>query len=134
MPDMYIGTDAEGNLVEKAAPDSSADGNAIYRSTENYPETGSDTVYLDVSSIDTHGRKLQSNDFVILGTYIYRIDGFVGAAAICYLMFDMKGAPGTPGRNGNDYVLTEADKTEIAEIAAGLIDTALLNIIGEVAE
>ena len=37
---------------------------------------------------------------------------------------------GEPGAPGNDYVLTEADKTEIAEQAAGLIDTALLTIIG----
>ncbi len=32
--------------------------------------------------------------------------------------------------DGKDYVLTEADKTEIAEITAGIIDTALLNAIG----
>ena len=38
------------------------------------------------------------------------------------------------GKPGNDYVLTEADKTEIAEQAAGLVDTALLAIIGEVTE
>lgn len=37
---------------------------------------------------------------------------------------------GEPGAPGNDYVLTKADKTEIAEQAAGLIDTALLTIIG----
>ena len=40
------------------------------------------------------------------------------------------GEPGQPGAPGSDYVLTEVDKTEIAEIAAGLVDTALLNIIG----
>lgn len=43
---------------------------------------------------------------------------------------EFKGDPGQPGKPGNDYVLTEADKTEIAEQAAGLIDTALLTIIG----
>lgn len=43
---------------------------------------------------------------------------------------EFKGDPGQPGKPGNDYVLTEADKNEIAEIAAGLIDTALLTIIG----
>ena len=40
---------------------------------------------------------------------------------------EFKGEPGEPG---DDYVLTEADKQEIAEQAAGLIDTALLSIIG----
>jgi hypothetical protein len=40
------------------------------------------------------------------------------------------GEPGQPGAPGDDYVLTEADKQEIAEQAAGLIDTALLSIIG----
>lgn len=34
------------------------------------------------------------------------------------------------GEDGSDYVLTDADKTEIAGIAAGMVDTALLNIIG----
>lgn len=47
--------------------------------------------------------------------------------------------PGAPGKNGRDgadgapgadYVLTEEDKTEIAEKAVELIDTALLPIIG----
>ena len=33
---------------------------------------------------------------------------------------------------GDDYILTEADKTEIAEEAAALVDAALLNLIGEV--
>ena len=34
------------------------------------------------------------------------------------------------GKDGNDYILTETDKTEIAQQAANLIDTALLSIIG----
>lgn len=42
------------------------------------------------------------------------------------------GEPGQPGAPGDDYVLTDDDKTEIAQEAAGLIDTALLSIIGEV--
>lgn len=33
---------------------------------------------------------------------------------------------------GDDYILTEADKAEIAEEAAALVDAALLNLIGEV--
>ena len=40
------------------------------------------------------------------------------------------GAPGKDGADGKDYVLTEEDKTEIAEKAVELIDTALLPIIG----
>ena len=36
---------------------------------------------------------------------------------------------GEKGENGNDYVLTDADKTEIAEIATANIDTALDRII-----
>lgn len=48
------------------------------------------------------------------------------------------GAPENPllnlgipkGPQGADYVLTEADKTEIAEQAAALVDAALLNTIG----
>lgn len=43
-----------------------------------------------------------------------------------------KGDPGSPGTNGQDYVLTSADKTEIAQQAAALIDASLLSIIGEV--
>lgn len=35
---------------------------------------------------------------------------------------EFKGDPGQPGKPGNDYVLTDADKTEIAEIAAGMVD------------
>jgi hypothetical protein len=42
---------------------------------------------------------------------------------------DFKGDKGDPG---SDYTLTEADKTEIAEEAAALVDAALLNLIGEV--
>lgn len=45
----------------------------------------------------------------------------------------LKGADGQDGKNGEDgkdYVLTDADKTEIAEQAASLIDTALANAIG----
>lgn len=40
------------------------------------------------------------------------------------------GPQGPAGANGADYVLTEADKTEIAEQAAALVDTALLATIG----
>ena len=40
------------------------------------------------------------------------------------------GEKGDPGEPGDDYVLTAADKAEIAQEAAGLIDTALLGIIG----
>lgn len=40
------------------------------------------------------------------------------------------GEKGDPGEPGDDYVLTAADKAEIAQEAAGLIDTALLDIIG----
>ena len=39
---------------------------------------------------------------------------------------------GEDGAPGEDYVLTEEDKTEIAEEAAKLVDVALLNLIGEV--
>lgn len=41
-----------------------------------------------------------------------------------------KGDPGEPGVDGEDYVLTEADKNEIAGIAASIVDTAMLDIIG----
>ena len=40
------------------------------------------------------------------------------------------GENGKDGQNGSDYVLTESDKTEIAEQAAALIDTALSAAIG----
>lgn len=39
---------------------------------------------------------------------------------------------GERGDDGSDYVLTDADKTEIAEDAAALVDAQLLSIIGEV--
>lgn len=42
------------------------------------------------------------------------------------------GKDGKDGQDGKDYVLTAADKVEIAEQAAGLVDAALLAIIGEV--
>jgi len=79
-----------------------ADGYAIYRSSETtHPELGSDVISnLSVSQIDTNGRTVQSGDFVILGTYLYRIDGFNGENAIAYLQFDLKGAPGTQGIQG----------------------------------
>lgn len=41
-------------------------------------------------------------------------------------------AQGPKGDPGSDYILTEADKTEIAGEAAALVDAALLNLIGEV--
>ena len=41
-------------------------------------------------------------------------------------------AQGPKGDPGDDYILTEADKTEIAGEAAALVDAALLNLIGEV--
>ena len=40
------------------------------------------------------------------------------------------GEKGDPGEPGDDYVLTAADKAEIAQEAAGLVDTVLLDIIG----
>lgn len=36
-----------------------------------------------------------------------------------------------PAIKGEDYILTEADKAEIAQQAAALIDTALLSILGD---
>jgi hypothetical protein len=42
----------------------------------------------------------------------------------------LKGADGKNGEDGKDYILTDADKTEIAEQAASLIDTALADAIG----
>lgn len=50
-------------------------------------------------------------------------DGYTPIKGVDY--FD-----GKDGENGKDYVLTEFDKTEIAEQAASLIDTALSNAIG----
>ena len=41
-----------------------------------------------------------------------------------------KGDPGEKGDPGDDYVLTEADKAEIAQQAAELIDAVLLPLIG----
>ena len=35
---------------------------------------------------------------------------------------DLKGDPGEPGVDGSDYILTDADKTEIAEMAAELVE------------
>lgn len=43
---------------------------------------------------------------------------------------NLKGDKGDTGANGKDYILTDADKTEIAEQAASLIDTALADAIG----
>lgn len=40
------------------------------------------------------------------------------------------GDKGEPGVDGADYVLTDADKSEIAEMAAALVDAVLLAIIG----
>lgn len=40
------------------------------------------------------------------------------------------GPQGPAGANGSDYVLTAADKEEIAQLAAGIVDTALLALIG----
>ena len=40
------------------------------------------------------------------------------------------GKNGEDGQDGKDYVLTEADKTEIAQEAAALIDTSLAAAIG----
>lgn len=51
-------------------------------------------------------------------------NGFVGTES--EWLESLKGVP------GDDYVLTEADKTEIAQAAAGLVDSSLLGIIGEV--
>ena len=41
-----------------------------------------------------------------------------------------KGDKGDKGDPGDDYVLTTADKEEIAQLAAGIVDTALLALIG----
>ena len=38
--------------------------------------------------------------------------------------------PAIKGDPGKDYVLTDEDKAEIAELSARLIDTSLLNAIG----
>lgn len=55
-----------------------------------------------------------------IGAFIENMSSGVG-----YIDTSEKGAP------GNDYVLTEADKTEIAEQAAALIDSSLLSILGD---
>lgn len=41
-----------------------------------------------------------------------------------------KGEPGAKGDPGDNYVLTADDKEEIAQLAAGIVDTALLALIG----
>lgn len=41
------------------------------------------------------------------------------------------GIPAIKGDPGKDYVLTEADKEEIAEQAAALIDASLLSVLGD---
>ncbi len=41
------------------------------------------------------------------------------------------GAQGPAGPAGSDYILTEADKTEIAEEAADIVDDALSEVIGD---
>lgn len=41
------------------------------------------------------------------------------------------GAQGPAGPAGSDYILTEADKTEIAETAADIVDDALSEVIGD---
>ena len=51
-----------------------------------------------------------------------------------YTFSVFNGSKGSKGDDGNDYVLTEADKVEIAEMAAMLVDDTLLPIIGEVSE
>ena len=51
-------------------------------------------------------------------------NGFVGTES--EWLASLKGAP------GDNYTLTEADKTEIAQAAAGLVDSSLLGIIGVV--
>ncbi|MBQ8552303.1 MAG: hypothetical protein IJ428_05780 [Clostridia bacterium] len=48
--------------------------------------------------------------------------------------YDSKGAKSFEVMDGTDYTLTEADKVEIAQRAAELIDTELLSMIGEVSE
>lgn len=53
-------------------------------------------------------------------------DGYTPIKGVDY--FD--GKDGKDGENGKDYILTDADKTEIAEQAASLIDTALADAIG----
>lgn len=56
-------------------------------------------------------------------------DGYTPQKGVDY--FDgVNGVDGKDGADGQDYVLTEADKTEIAEQAAALIDTALAAAIG----
>ena len=42
----------------------------------------------------------------------------------------IQGPPGPTGPKGEDYVLTDADKQEIAELAAAIVDTELLDLIG----
>ena len=43
---------------------------------------------------------------------------------------DIPAFKGDKGEDGKDYVLTEVDKTEIAQQAAALVDSDLLDIIG----
>lgn len=55
-------------------------------------------------------------------------NGFVGTEA--EWLESLKGTNGTNGVDGKDYVLTEADKQEIAELSVQAIDTALLTLLG----
>ena len=56
-------------------------------------------------------------------------DGYTPIKGVDY--FDgQPGKDGADGKDGEDYVLTNEDKSEIAEMAAALVDAVLLAIIG----
>lgn len=129
------GVDAEGNIaiptlwaslgVTKDATDPSGD-----ESTDPSLPIWAQ-IQAIVGDLDSLNTEDKGNLVAAINEALTKGGGTVDEAEIQRIVAEYLTAnPPEPGVDGSDYVLTDSDKTEIAELAAALVDTSLLDIIG----
>ena len=120
-------TDSDGNKFtttgESVIGTQGEDGNAIWKTTveptaPNYPsQPGYGFNVTDLTGAD---REVQIGDIVLYSYYYYGITQIVGSVAYAETRVSIRGATGA---QGDDYVLTAQDKTDIANIVLSELPT-----------
>lgn len=120
----FIGTEEEWLASLKGDTGAAgADGNAIWKTTveptaPNYPsQPGYGFNVTDLTGAD---REVQIGDIVLYSYYYYGITQIVGSVAYAETRVSIRGATGAQGDN---YVLTAQDKTDIANIVLSELPT-----------
>jgi len=117
-------TGAKGDKGDTGA--AGADGNAIWKTTvaPTAPAAPEKPGYgFNVTDLTGADREVQIGDIVLYSYYYYGITQIVGSVAYAETRVSIRGARGAQGPQGDDYVLTTQDKTDIANIVLSELPT-----------